>query len=134
MPESPRMRWPFTRLALLPAALLLAVFVWGGNQPEAAGLIPAPWDKLAHLAWFALLAGLLALGSGRRWTWAVVGFCIAVAVWDEWRQFTLPGRAPAWDDLLADMLGIGIGVLCAARVLAAMAKGRDRPGAVGPGA
>jgi hypothetical protein len=30
--------------SLLLAVLLLALFVWGGNQPQAAGLIPAPWD------------------------------------------------------------------------------------------
>ena len=33
--------------SLLLAVLLLGLFVWGGNQPQAAGLIPAPWDKLA---------------------------------------------------------------------------------------
>ena len=42
--------------ALLLAILLLGLFVWGGNQPQAAGAVPPPWDKLAHLAWFATLA------------------------------------------------------------------------------
>jgi hypothetical protein len=30
-----------------------------GAQPFAAGLIPVPWDKLAHLAVFAFLTTLL---------------------------------------------------------------------------
>ena len=52
------------RFALLPALVLLSLFIWGGNQPEAAGLIPPPWDKLVHLAWFAVLAGFLHVGLG----------------------------------------------------------------------
>ena len=39
------------RYALLAALILLAGYVWGNNLPEAAGLIPPPWDKLAHLTW-----------------------------------------------------------------------------------
>jgi hypothetical protein len=34
-----------------------------GAQPFAAGLIPAPWDKLAHLAVFAVLTTLLWIGT-----------------------------------------------------------------------
>ena len=94
---------------------LLAMFAWGGNQPEAAGLIPPPWDKLAHLAWFAVLAGLLRFGLGGGWTPAVVVFCLGVGVWDEWRQLSLPGRAAGWDDLIADALGVALGVWLARR-------------------
>lgn len=102
------------RLLLVPALALLGLFVWGGNQPEAAGLIPPPWDKLAHLAWFALLAGLLRLGLGRPWAWGVLVFCLGVALWDEWRQLSLPGRSAGWGDLLFDGLGVGLGVWLAA--------------------
>jgi VanZ family protein len=98
------------RLALLLAVVLLGMFVWGGNQPEAAGLIDPPLDKLAHLAWFAVLAGLLRFGLGRRWTLAVAVFCLGVGLWDEWRQLSLPGRAAGWDDLLFDCLGVALGV------------------------
>lgn len=107
-----------SRLALPLAAALLGLFFWGGNQPEAAGLIPAPWDKLAHLAWFAVLAGLLRLGLDGRWTPAVLAFCLGVALWDEWRQLSLPGRMAGWDDLLADGLGIALGVWLAVRLRA----------------
>lgn len=97
-------------LSLPLAAVLLGLFVWGGNQPEAAGLFAPPWDKLAHLTWFAVLAGLLRLRLGPRWMPAVVVFCVVVGVWDEWRQLSLPGRAAGWDDLLFDGLGIALGV------------------------
>jgi VanZ family protein len=101
------------RFALPPALVLLSLFVWGGNQPEAAGLIPPPWDKLVHLAWFAVLAGLLHVGLGlRRGLWVAV-FCVGVGLWDEWRQLTLPGRSAGWDDLLFDALGITLGIILA---------------------
>ena len=102
--------------SLLVAVLLLGLFVWGGNQPEAAGLIPAPWDKLAHLTWFATLAGLLVLGlrgSGMHILWMVGVACMALAAWDEWRQLALPGRSFGLGDLLADGAGIVLGIFLA---------------------
>ena len=98
------------RFALVAALILLAAYIWGNNQPEAAGLISPPWDKLAHLTWYATLAGLLVLGLGRRaWLWVLVG-SLLLAGWDEWHQFDLPGRSPGIDDWLADALGVLAGV------------------------
>lgn len=102
--------------SLLLAVLLLGLFVWGGHQPQAAGLIPVPWDILAHVTWFATLAGLLALGlhgSGMRIPLMVALACMALGGWDEWRQLTLPGRSFGLDDLLADGVGIVLGVFVA---------------------
>lgn len=105
-------------VALPLVAALFGLFVWGGAQPEAAGLFPAPWDKLVHLSWFAVLAGLLLGGLGRRWTLAVAVFALGVGMWDEWRQMSLPGREAGWDDLLADALGVALGVWLARAGLA----------------
>jgi VanZ family protein len=103
------------RIALLAAPCLLAVYLWANNQPEAAGLVPPPWDKLAHLVWYATLAGLLLLGGGRRvWPWVLIG-TLVLAGWDEWHQIALPGRSPGVDDWLADAFGIlaGMGIVWA---------------------
>jgi len=113
-------------LALFIAAILLPLYFWGNSQPEAAGLVPPPWDKLAHLVWYAVLAGLLLLGLGRRtWPWVLAGMLL-LAGWDEWHQFALPGRSPGIDDWLADALGvvvgIGIGHLIGWRVQSAQAR------------
>jgi VanZ family protein len=101
------------RLSLLLASVLLVLFIWGGNQPEAAGLLQAPWDKLAHLSWFAVLAGLLDFGLSLLARAPVALFCLGVAMWDEWRQLTLPGRSADLADLLFDGLGILAGLLIA---------------------
>lgn len=86
------------------------MYFWGNSQPEAAGLIPAPWDKLAHLAWYAVLSGLLLTGFGRRaWTW-IFAAMLLLAGWDEWHQATLPGRQPGMDDWIADAVGVSIGL------------------------
>jgi len=116
----------YHRLALFIVAILLTLYFWGNSQPEAAGLVPPPWDKLAHLLWYAVLASLLLLGLGHRtWPWVLAG-TLLLAGWDEWHQFALPGRSPGIDDWLADALGavagIGIGHLIGRRVRAASAS------------
>jgi VanZ family protein len=104
------------RLALLLASILLLLFIWGGNQPAAAGLFKAPWDKLAHLSWFAVLAGLLDFGLNLRIRWPVALFCSGMALWDEGRQLALPGRSAEVGDLIFDGLGILIGLLIAHQI------------------
>ena len=52
---------------LLGAASLTIALFWGGGQPFAVGLFPAPFDKLAHSVYFATLAALLWFGTGGRW-------------------------------------------------------------------
>lgn len=87
---------------LAAPVLLLRLFVWGGgNQPQAAGAVPPPWDKLAHLVWFATLAGLLGVALA----------CLSIGLWDEWRQLALPGRHLGF--LLADAVGVASGLLLA---------------------
>ena len=99
------------RFALLAALVLLAAYVWGNSLPEAAGLIPTPWDKLAHLLWYSVLSSLLLFALGHRvWTWVLVAILLLLAGLDEWHQFALPGRSPDVNDWLADALGVLAGM------------------------
>ena len=79
-----------------------------GAQPFAAGLFPAPWDKLAHAVTFALIGSATGVASGAR-GWRRAACCIAGAVaigmLDELHQACLPGRIASWSDLAADALG-----------------------------
>ncbi len=69
--------------------------------PEAAGLIPGPWDKLAHAAIFAVLA--LAFGKGLGSTWQALLILLGFALFDEGQQFYLSGRHPSLGDLSVDI-------------------------------
>ena len=90
-----------------------------GAQPFAAGLFPAPWDKLAHVVTFALIGSAAGVASGAR-GWRRMVCCIAgavaIGVLDELHQAYLPGRIASWSDLAADASGGWLGaVLLAAR-------------------
>ena len=113
------------RLLCAAAVLLMVVGLFvGGAQPIAVGLFAAPWDKLAHATVFAVLTTLLALAlQGKppqpdaRWalrpgTALAVAAVLAgaVGVADELHQATLPGRVAGLDDLLADAVGICVGL------------------------
>jgi VanZ family protein len=105
------MRSTNARLASLAAAIFLIVNLFVvGAQPVAVGLVPPPWDKLAHAALFAVLGALLAFAAGGRRGWLVVGALLAVAAADELFQTALPGREVSAADLVADVAGAVAGV------------------------
>jgi len=89
-------------LCFLLAALVVFQLFYLGAQPFAAGLIPSPWDKGAHLVVYSAIATLLWFGSAGRAPLAVVAAVIAIGVLDEWHQAYLPGRSADLLDLLAD--------------------------------
>ena len=110
-----------SRYSRVVAAVLLAVITGalfiGGAQPFAVNLIPAPWDKFAHIALFALISAAIGLASGRSSVrmvlLAVVG-ALLLGLLDEWPQGFLPGRNAGLDDLAADLLGAVAGALALA--------------------
>jgi len=89
----------FPWLALAWAALIFAA----SSQPGSSVGLPPPWDKLAHLIAYAVLAGLLhAAGLARRWAFALA---VLYGASDEWHQSFVPGRDASLGDLLADAVG-----------------------------
>jgi VanZ family protein len=96
------------------AAAMLAVSSVPGQSIPEVGLWQ--WDKLAHLAEFAVFASLLY--RYLRVRWAVRGnrlwlLCLAVGtacgVFDELHQLLVPERFCTWQDLAADLAGLGLG-------------------------
>jgi VanZ family protein len=91
----------------LPAAaavvVVLALFI-GGAQHGAGSLFTAPWDKLAHLAFYFCLTLLLA-GGFRVGILASILLALSVGMLDELHQFWLPERFASLDDWLADVVG-----------------------------
>lgn len=96
------------RLAALGIVLfMIASLFVGGAQPGAGSLFPAPWDKLVHIMYFLVLASLLYYCVGFPVTLVIV-FSLMIGAADELHQSLLPGRTAAWDDLLADGIGVGM--------------------------
>lgn len=102
--------------ATLVAALMIGSLIRLGETELAVGLIPTPWDKLAHAATFGAIAFSLWLALGQRWLYACAGLAAAIALYDEWRQLALPGREADLMDLLANGVGIGLAILLARRL------------------
>lgn len=89
--------------------MLVALFV-GGAQPQAVGLVPEPWDKVAHAIFFFVFTLLLARFVSLPIA-LVIALGLLVGAADELHQTFLPGRVAGWDDWLADMLGTCLGVV-----------------------
>ena len=93
---------------LLGAATLVVVLFWGGSQPFAAGLVPVPYDKLAHSLYFGVLSMLLWFGTGGKWPLLLVFAVSAIGGLDELHQGALPGRVADFSDFLFDAVAAGL--------------------------
>jgi VanZ family protein len=94
---------------------LLAVFV----AYKALSVVPAgpsfSWDKLNHVGAFAALAfaGLFTFRAKTRPVFWVSFLLLAFGVAIEIAQLYVPGRYAELEDVLADAIGIGLGLLIA---------------------
>lgn len=101
---SPLMR----SLCLAFAAVLVFQLFYLGAKPEAAELIPPPWDKLAHFGVYSTITALLWIGTSGRMPLAVLLAVVTIGALDELHQAGLPGRnADAWDFLMDVSAGAG---------------------------
>ena len=95
---------PTRALALTAALLWIAALFYGGRQPIAVGLIPYPFDGLAHLAAFGALTFLFWLALFRDHPLSLVLLISMLGALDEWHQTFLPGRASSLYDWLFDVV------------------------------
>ena len=102
----------FSRFAF--TVLLFGIFVLG-SHPAAGHLILAPWDKLAHVMLFAVIAATIATAWPRLHWAGVLALGLLIGFADEIHQIFVPERHPAWDDGLADLVGLALGLLLIAR-------------------
>ena len=95
-------------LCLAGAGAITFALFFGGSQSAAAGLIDAPWDKLAHFAVYAAITVLLWLAAGGRAPLAVIAVVIAIGALDELHQAGVPGRTADVIDFLVDAAGAAV--------------------------
>jgi VanZ family protein len=117
-----------------PALAAMATIYSASSIPDLPALPGDVSDKTAHFAGYAVLGALVlrAVASAR---WACVTGRTAVIAWgisaaygatDEFHQRFVPGRTPAFDDLVAD--GLGAALAIALLVVAAVGLRRGSGG------
>jgi hypothetical protein len=103
MPTDPSSRVLVARcLCLAMAAAIIFELFTMSVRPAAAGLIVAPWDKLAHFAVYSAIAALLWVAAAGRMRIALLFVVVAVGLLDELHQAGVPGRTADAMDFLAD--------------------------------
>lgn len=86
-------------------AMVAAVFV-GADSAGQVALFPGPYlDKLAHAAYYGIVAVLFDIGLAQRSLLPAVALALLAGVADETHQLYVPGRDGAWQDVVADGLG-----------------------------
>lgn len=96
-------------------AILLAAVTWLALVPDPPKGVSTGWDKSNHMLAFASLAFtcVWALWPTPRQWWLIVAALLAYGVGIEIAQSFLPPRSADALDVLADGIGIGVGLLTA---------------------
>ena len=104
---------------LTPGEQVLAFKVWVASWLPFAAQVDAAdvsenADKLVHATLFACMGFLAARGwaQRRQLAWVLLGV-MWLAPQTEWLQAHIPGRGASWADVLADVLGLAVGVVWA---------------------
>lgn len=98
--------------------LLLGIVTCLALTPSPPAQLSLGWDKLNHAAAFAALASVAYLGFARNWVMVGVVLLGYGGLIELLQSFT-PTRSAEWGDLLADGVGIALGLLLAAVTLVA---------------
>jgi len=97
--------WVRSRFWLMLALLGVSALYVLGAQPFAVGIVPSPFDKLAHALVFGGL--FLVLDSALVLPlWLALMIPLLVSAGDEFHQIFLPGRQAGLDDWLAGLCGV----------------------------
>ena len=108
MPTEATKAGRFARFAFV--ALLFGIFGLG-SHPAAGHLFLTPWDKLAHIVLFAVIAATIATAWPRLHWVGILALGLLIGFADELHQIIVPERHPGWDDGLADLAGLSLGLL-----------------------
>lgn len=111
-------------LRFLPLLAVLAVILYAGLRPEPVPQAFDQQDKLHHLLGFAALAFSMRMAFPRLRLFWVVVLCLAMAVLVELGQGYQPHRVASVADMVANALGVAVGVACS--LVAQRALGRWR--------
>ncbi|MDR7336159.1 VanZ family protein [Roseateles asaccharophilus] len=109
-------------------ALLLAI-TWLALSPAPPPTMDTGWDKANHLMAFGALAfaSVWALWpQPRQWGWLILALLV-YGVGIEIAQSFLPPREADWHDVVADGLGIALGLLSALPIQLTASRSASHP-------
>ncbi|XHS76338.1 VanZ family protein [Burkholderiaceae bacterium UC74_6] len=109
------------RLSRLCFFVLLVVISWLAFTPHPPPQADLGWDKLNHFSAFSTLMVFAAWSWPQHWRRAPLGL-LTYGGFIEIVQSFIPGRDGEWADLLADAIGIALGVALFALVLRPLHK------------
>jgi VanZ family protein len=113
-------------LRALSFVAMLLVITWLALTPQPPRQASLGWDKANHFCAFAALAVMARLARPRlSWFQVAVGL-IAYGGAIELIQSQLPPREGDWFDLLADSVGIGLGLFVHALLQRGVGSGARR--------
>ncbi|HCJ30372.1 MAG TPA: VanZ family protein [Pseudomonas sp.] len=116
----------------VPLLVVAAIILYAGLRPEPVPQAFDQQDKLHHLLGFAALAFSMRLAIPR-WTisW-ILALCLVSAVLIELAQGYQPHRVASLADMVANTLGVGVGVTASVvwRRLCRRWTGQPRPLAI----
>ena len=95
---------------------LIVLVLWLALTPQPPHAMDTGWDKLNHALAFGALAlsGRFGFPGSRLRAFAVAIALIAFGAAIEWLQSYVPTRSSELNDLVADLVGIVVGLLAAA--------------------
>ncbi len=113
-----------TWLGLLVAQIV--VVCWLAFSPEPPPAADTGWDKANHALAFSVMSctAEFAIWPLRARRWITVTGLLGLGGLIEGVQTRIPGRSGEWPDLLADGVGIALGLLAAAWLLALLGARR----------
>ena len=103
-----RRRWRTLWQALF--VLLFITISYLALSPAPPAGVSTGWDKANHALAFASLAFCGRFAGARR-SWPLFIALLSYGGVIEWVQFYVPNRSCDWHDLLADAVGIALGLL-----------------------
>lgn len=94
------------------------VICWFAFVPDPPSSVDTGWDKMNHVLAFGAVSfsAWFAWGTARHRVLGVFLGALAFGVFIELVQTQIPGRSGEWPDLLADSIGIAVGIAAAATV------------------
>jgi VanZ family protein len=106
---------------------MAALLFVGAQTATEAPFLAEPLDKVAHFAYYAVIAGLLAHAVGRSLLWVPLILVPMVGAADEWHQTMIAGRDASFWDWLADGAGTVAAILFYRRATASHRTGLQEP-------